>query len=264
MSFPNALGAELRKTATLPAALAAFAVAVLGLVSVATLNAFSVRNAVAAGRPELVAYTSPVEAVLAAVPLGTVGAVILGVVAISSEYTVNRSDAGGGRQVTATLTAVPWRAGVLALKALTVVLLVAVAAAVAIPAALAVAHAVIGDAAPATTDPDGPLTRSLGAGLYWALTALIALAITVLTRSGIIPLIVLIANSSLVSVSLLLSHVTPLARYLPDLAGSRLFASGSLAALDEPLDPLTGGLVMAGWAAGLLTIAAAVFARRDA
>jgi hypothetical protein len=90
-------------------------------------------------------------------------------------------------------------------------------------------------------------------------------AITVLARSGVIPLVVLIANSSLVSVSILLTHLTPLAYYLPDLAGMRLFvADDSLGLFAEALDPLTGALVMAAWALGLLALSAAVFHRRDA
>ncbi|GIJ25207.1 hypothetical protein Vqi01_03690 [Micromonospora qiuiae] len=186
---------------------------------------------------------------------------VLGVVAVGSEYTTNSTRTGGGRQITATLTATPNRVAVLAAKATAVVLLVAAAAGVAIPASLALAGGILGaDGAPAPTDAP---SRLVGAGVYWALTALIALAVTVFTRSGIIPVIVLVVNSALVSVSYLLSHLTPLARYLPDLAGASLFA-GDLLALDDALAPLAGGLVMAGWTAGLLILAGVVFVRRDA
>jgi ABC-type transport system involved in multi-copper enzyme maturation permease subunit len=263
MSLWHALAAELRKTATLPAALVAVAVAALGSTGITLLNAFNVRSAVASGRPELVAYTSPVEAAFSAAPLGTVGAVILGVVAISSEYSANSSDAGGGRQITATLTAVPRRLAVLTAKAIGVVLLVAGTAAVTIAASLVLAYGVIGDVATSPADPGDTIARSLGVAAYWTLTGLIAMAITVLTRSGIAPLIVLIVNSSLVSVSLLLTKLTSLARYLPDLAGIRLF-SRDLIAFDNPLGPLAGGLVMTAWTIVLLAIAATVLTRRDA
>jgi hypothetical protein len=263
MSLRHALAAELRKTATLPAALVAVAVAALGSSGITLLNAFSVRSAVTSGRPGLVAYTSPVEAAFSAAPLGTVGAVILGVVAISSEYTANSSDAGGGRQISATLTAMPRRLTVLTAKAVSVVLLVAVTAAVTIPASLALAYGVIGHATTSPADPGDIIARSLGVAVYWALTGLLAMAITVLTRSGIAPLIVLIVNSSLVSVSLLLTKLTSMARYLPDLAGIRLFSRDTIA-FDDPLGPLTGGLVMTAWTVGVLTIAAGVLTRRDA
>ena len=91
---------------------------------------------------------------------------------------------------------------------------------------------------------------------------LIAFAITVVTRSGIVPLIVLIVNSSLVSVSLLLTRLTPLAHWLPDLAGRRLF--GGVSTVEGGLDAVPGGLVMSAWTLALLLVAGFVFARRDA
>ena len=264
MTFLRTVAAELRKTATLRASAGAAAVAVLGSFAITVLNAVGVRDALRAGRPDLVGYTSPAEAVFSAVPLGTVGAVILGVIVISSEYTANSPDAGGGRQITATLAVSPRRLVLLAAKAAAVAIHVLALAAVTIPACLAVAHLIIGD--PFTGDDLGhALARAAGAALYWTLTGLMAVAITVLTRSGIIPLVVLIANSSLVSVSILLTHLTPLAYHLPDLAGMRLFVVDDREGLfAAALDPLTGGLVMAAWTLGFLALSAAVFHRRDA
>lgn len=263
MILVRAVAAELRKTVTLPAARVAVAIAVLGSLGITMLNAFNVRGTIQNGQLESVAFTSPVEAVFSAIPLGTVGAVILGVVAISSEYTANTPDAGGGRQTTATLTATPRRVAVLAAKVVTVVLLTAATTTVTITACLALAHLIVGDAG-TTLDGADTLGRGFGTAIYWTLTGLIALAITVLTRNGIIPLIVLIANSSLMSVSLLLTNLTPLAYWLPDVAGMRLFASDPLGLFEDALDPLTGGLVMTAWALGLLTVSGVVFARRDA
>ena len=267
MSLLRLVAAETRKALTLPAVFAGLAVAVLGSLAITLLNSFSIRNAAASGNLEMVVDTSPMETVFAAVPLGTVGAVVLGVVLMSSEYTANNNDAGGGRQVTATLTAAPGRLSVLTVKALVSVLLVAVCAAVTIPSCLVLAQSVIGDAAVESVGSDEFAARSLGAFCYWVLTSLIALGLTTLTRSGIIPLILLIANSSLVSFSLLLSNVTSLARYLPDLAGTAMLLGRSpdrFASPDLLLDPLPGGLVMAAWTAGLLAVAALVLHRRDA
>lgn len=45
----------------------------------------------------------------------------------------------------------------------------------------------------------------------------------------------------------------------------RLFAGNDTWEMfSDALDPLTGGLVMAAWAVGLLTLSAGVFYRRDA
>ncbi|MFL1380671.1 ABC transporter permease [Nocardiopsis protaetiae] len=262
MTFPNTLGAELRKAASLRATWVAAAVALLGSALITVLNSVSARVALDSGRGESTGLTSPFELGYAAVPLGTVGAVVLGVVVIGSEYTANSADAGGGRQITATLTAAPHRVRLLLAKALTVVLAVAATAAVAIPTSVGIATLVIGDAAPETVPLEEMLHRFLGAALYWTLMGLIAFAITVLTRSGVIPLIVLIVNSSLVSFSLLLTRLTSLAYWLPDMAGRKLF--GGLETVEGGLDAGPGALVMAAWTAGLLAVAAAVFSRRDA
>ncbi|MEU4241815.1 ABC transporter permease [Actinoplanes sp. NPDC026619] len=263
MTLRRTVAAELRKTATLPGSFGAAAVAVLGTLGITIINALSVRGALRAGQPDRVAYTSPAEAVFSAVPLITVGAVILGVIVISSEYTANSPDAGGSRQITTTLAATPHRLTVIAAKVAALTVHILVTAAITIPACLTVAHLVIGT--PFAADALGStVARAAGAALYWTLTGLVALAITVLTRSGIIPLIVGIVNSSLVSASVLLTHVTSLAYYLPDLAGMRLIADDQLGMFEEALDPLTGALVMAAWALGFLAFSAVVFIRRDA
>src|SRR5699024_11864176 len=80
----------------------------------------------------------------------------------------------------------------------------------------------------------------------------------------IAPLVWFIANSSVISVSLLLSKLTPLARYLPDLAGMRLFAAPSSIAVQDALEPVSGAIVMTAWALGFRTVAAIVFSRRAA
>ncbi|MFD6446118.1 ABC transporter permease [Promicromonospora sp. NPDC060204] len=268
MSFLNTLLGELRKTVTLPASGLAAAGTLVGSAGITVLNAFGARAALDSGAQGARAFQSAFETGYAAVPLGTVGAVVIGVVAISSEYAANSPDAGGGRQITATLAASPHRVRLLVAKALSVLLLVVATAAVTISVCVALAGLIIGDTSggPSGSDAavgwDEATARSAGAGLYWTLTALLALAVTVLTRSGIVPLVVLVTNSSLVSFSLLLTHVTPLAHWLPDMAGRRLF--GGLSTVEGGLDVLPGALVMAAWTAGLLAVAGVVFSRRDA
>ncbi|WP_154794603.1 ABC transporter permease [Occultella kanbiaonis] len=262
MRVAGLLAAELRKTVTLPAAWAGIGVAVLGSIAITVLNAVTTRSAIDAGTPERVANTSAFEAAFAAMPLGTVGAVVLGVVMISSEYAANAADAGAGRQITATLTAMPRRVSLLAAKVTVLVLLVIAVAAVTLPTTVGIANAVIGSAATETVTPEQALLRGLGGALYWTLTGLIAVAVTLLTRSGLIAPIVLIANSSVVSVSLLLTNLTPLAHWLPDLAGRRLFAG--VDTVDGGLAAGPGALVMAAWTVLLLAVAAIVFRRRDA
>ena len=69
-------------------------------------------------------------------------------------------------------------------------------------------------------------------------------------------------NSTVVSVSYLLTKVTPLAAYLPDIVGAHMF----LRSIDVPvrITPVTAALVMTAWVAGLLAVAGYLFQRRDA
>ncbi|WP_163542075.1 ABC transporter permease [Occultella kanbiaonis] len=123
------------------------------------------------------ANTSAFEAAFAAMPLGTVGAVVLGVVMISSEYAANAADAGAGRPITATLTAMPRRVSLLAAKVTVLVLLVIAVAAVTLPTTVGIANTVIGGAATETVTPEQAPLRGLGRALYWTLTGLIAAAL---------------------------------------------------------------------------------------
>ncbi|MFW5434648.1 hypothetical protein [Paenibacillus apiarius] len=79
---------------------------------------------------------------------------------------------------------------------------------------------------------------------------------------GVIILAVLMINSSVVTVSVLLSRVTKLAFYLPDRAGIDMFMSMS-DRFDKFHTPFTGGLIMFAWVAVLFIVAAIVFHRRD-
>lgn len=265
MSLGNATLSELRKTATLPATWAAVTLTLLGSVAITVLNALTVRRALSAGTPELVADTSSFETGFTAMPIiGVVGAIVVGVTVIGSEYTADRAESGGARQITTTLTATPHRTTLFASKAMIVLAFVTMMALVTIPGNIALAGAIIGDAGTETVSLTEAVNRSLGTALYWALMGLLAFSITVLTRSGIIPLLVLITNSSVVSFSLLLTNVTPLAHWLPDMAGRNLFGFPPESVVQGGLEPVPGAVVMGSWALALLVVAGIVFRRRDA
>lgn len=125
---------------------------------------------------------------------------------------------------------------------------------VAIMTTVSATHLILGEYAPAFE-----WSKLIGAVCYWTFTALLALGITLLTKNGIIPLAVLIINSSVVSFSVLLSKVTKLAFYLPDRAGAEMFMFTS----DRFHTPFTGGVVMFAWVAVIFIVAAIVFHRRD-
>ncbi len=221
---------ELLKLAGLPSVWAAAALGLLVPPLIAFLNTRTVGTGIDSGYVEL--------------GFGVVGALVLGVVAAGSEYR--------GRQITTSLICVPSRARFLLAKTGALALTVALLAAVTAVGTLSITGSLSAGAVP----------RIVGVVVYWVLTALLANGITLLTRSGVLPLTILILNTSVVSVSYLLTRVTPLAGYLPDLAGARMFIRDIRSPVD--LAPLTGGLVMAAWVLAVLAVAAAVFHRRDA
>ncbi|WNV88365.1 ABC transporter permease [Umezawaea sp. Da 62-37] len=230
--------AELRKLLTLPSARAGFALGLVLPPGILMISAVPEEASRDAGFVQLI--------------LGVIGAIVLGVVSTSSEYTAEGEDSPGGRQITTSLTGTASRARFLAAKAGALASAVAVLALVTATLTLALTRPL----------PDNVVPRVVGVVVYWTLTALLAHAITLLTRNGVVPLTLLILNTSVVSVTFLLSKITPLAAYFPDMAGSHMF----LHRIASPVDiaPITGGLVMAAWVFALLAVAAVVVHRRDA
>ncbi|MFE5507134.1 ABC transporter permease [Amycolatopsis japonica] len=232
---------ELRKLTSLPSVWAAVAIGVLLPAALTFLNA---RAAARRG--------GNVDLGFQELAFGVVGAIILGVVAVSSEYTTEGENAGGGRQITTSLTVVPSRWRLLITKLAAMVTVVAALAAVSSAITLTIVEAL------GVSD----FGRLPGVVLYWVLTALLASGLTLLTRNGILPLTVLILNTSVVTVTYLLTKLTPLAAFFPDLAGFRMFIER--VELPVRLSPVTGGLVMTAWVAALLTAGFLAFRGRDA
>lgn len=243
--------AELRKLLTLPAAWAGLLLGLFAAPLLVPLNAGAVRATLADGGSD------PTDLLLQHLAIGLIGAMVLGVVVMSSEYTASGTDEPGARQLTATLTATPGRIRLLAGKAAALVLVVAVQGLFTTAATVLAARVVHGDTLP-FPEPG----RVAGAVLFWMLSALLAYALTIMTRRGIIPLVLLIVNSSVASVSYLLTKLTPAASYLPDIVGAHMFLRG----IDAPVQigPVTAGVVMTAWVTVLLTGAAVLFVRRDA
>lgn len=241
----RALRAELSKLATLPSIWLAVAAGLVVPTGISVITSLTTTSGSDTGFSELA--------------IGVLGAIILGVAAIGSEYTAEGEESAGSRQITTTLTAIPSRARLLVAKVAAVVIATALLALVAIALVFTTVHLLRGPDAPA---PSGDtFARAGGAAVYWVLMALLGFGLTVLTRNGIIPMAVLVANSSAVTVTYLLAQRIPAANYLPDLAGMRMFTT---IRTGVDIDPLTGGLVMTAWVVVLLIAAGAVFTRRDA
>lgn len=251
----KALSAELSKLISLPAIWAAFAAGIVVAPVIAVLNSLSALSAITRG----VGTAVNADIGYQELAFGVMGVIILGVAAISSEYFTESEESGGGRQITTSLTAIPSRLRFLLSKAAIVAAASALLAIVAAAATMTVIRIILGEHAPAFGSNDIP--RLIGVIYYWILTALMALGITVLTRHGVIPLAILLTNTSVVTVTYLLTRITPLANYLPDMAGIRMFIE--LEGTGVTIAPLLAGVVMTVWVMALFTVAAIAFCRRD-
>lgn len=253
----RALAAEASKLASSPAVWIAMAAGVLVPGVIAAITASSALGAITRGAQASAAIDTGYQELA----FGVVGAIILGVVGVSGEYVTGSAESGGGRQITTSLIAVPSRLRLLLAKMSAIAVSGAMLAIGAAGTTMGVVRVVLGEHAPAWGADDVP--RLAGVVCYWTYTALLASGITVLTRHGVVPLAVLVANTSVVSVTYLLTRITPLANYLPDMAGVRMFIR-ELTGSTAEISPLTGGLVMTAWVTVLLVIAAISFTRRDA
>ena len=249
--FAWGLRAELRKLLGLPTAWIGLILGTLLAPVIVLVNAPYTRRAIADGT-----IADPSNLGLQDLGIGLIGPMVLGVVIVSSEYTSTGHDAPRARQLTATLTAMPGRLRLLAAKTAALIVVAAAQAAVTAAATLILTQILHGAHVPAPAP-----ARVAAAILYWTLIALLSYAITLITRNGIVPLTFLIVNSTVVSVSYLLTKVTDLAVYLPDIVGAQMFLTTS----DVPVRvaPVTAGLVMTAWIAVLLAIGAVLFHRRD-
>lgn len=245
----RAFNAELSKLFSLPGIWLAFLIGALAPAVIAALDSIAQKEEIIAG-----VSTRLPEVGYIGLGLGVQGVIILGVLAVSSEYLTESSESGGGQQITTSLTVVSSRLHFLLAKAGAVTVISILLCMVAIMTTVTVTHIILGENAPVFE-----WSRLTGAVCYWIFTALLALGITLLTKNGIIPLAVLIINTSVVSFSFLLSKVTKLALYLPDRAGIDMFMQMS----DRFHTPFTGGLVMFAWVVVLFMAAAIVFHRRD-
>jgi ABC-2 type transport system permease protein len=162
-------------------------------------------------------------------------------------------------QLRTTLIATPKRGRVLAAKLLVIAGLGAVIGWAGIGLSVLVKHTALGEHGLAPGQfTAGMGWNLLGVGVNYALIALIAAGITILARTFIVTLIVLVPLVLGVTISLV--GILPALKYLPDLAGIQLLMPYPGVGV---LEPLPGGIVMALWALVLCGLAWVLFRKRD-
>ena len=188
------------------------------------------------------------------------GAAALGVLVITSEYATG--------SIRATLTATPQRVAVLAAKTIVVAAVTtAMGIASAFLAFLVAAQAFAGRGISiALTDP-GALRAVIGAGLYLAVVAVLALALGVLLRSSVSTYAMVVALMLIlpgIATALPATWQSSVVPYLPPEAGQAIightrFAPGG----SDLLAPWTGLAILCGYTAIALAVAAVTLTRRD-
>ncbi|MGO3170126.1 MAG: ABC transporter permease [Bavariicoccus seileri] len=191
--------------------------------------------------------------------VGALGAIILGGIAIGSEYVTEGEDSASGRQITTSLIAIPSRIRLLIAKFGAIALSTMVLAIFAV-ASVFITFLLLNGSEVLTINAD-MFIRIGGVIVYWIFLALFTFGLTVLTRNAIIPISIMVINSSGVPITYLLTQMNPLATYLPDMAGQKMFTRGVDTGLE--LAPIAGGAVMGVWVFVLLIIAGITFFRRD-
>jgi ABC-2 type transport system permease protein len=261
--FPDALHAEWTKLRTLPGtgwlllAAAALTIAVSAVVDTATTGGSC---------PPDGCQSDPVRLTLTGIQAGQVIVVIIGVLAVSGEYSTG--------MIRVTLTAMPRRLTMLAAKAAVVAGPVLAVGAVAVLASVLAGGLILpahgfspAHGYPPLSLVSGPVLRAAGGSvLYLALIALLSLGIATAVREsavaiglvlGLLYLFPIVA--SVVGNQHWQRHLEQVA---PMTAGLYIQATVNLSAL--PLTPWQGLGVLAAWAAGALIVGALVLRLRDA
>lgn len=245
--------AEVRRLADMPAVWMTLLIAVTVPPAMTLMTSAQITRNLAGGRPG--AFIDTVDLGFAEVYMLMPCAIVFGVLAVAQEFASGPTRRGRGCERFTVHLAIPRRIHVLTLGSL-VMLGAAVVCGIALTLSYVVARITIGV-------PDwGPdaLIRAMSLMATWAVFALLASTLAWISRSVVVPVVVLVVGSSLLPLSHLLSWVTPLARYLPDLAGSGV-ALRSLAI--EPLPVHVAMLTLVLWAAAAMIVSAEVVVRRD-
>jgi len=238
MRMMRAVAAESVKLRSLPAVCATVVGTIAAAIALAAAIAASATDA-----------TDAVQVTLATIPFLQVGTILLGVLAVATEYQ--------GSQIRTTLTATPTRTVLLAGKTLAYLATATITSVIAVGAGLATAGITL-SVRDSAFMANVNAWQVAGAALYLVLIGLLSFVLAVLFRSLIPPLVTMLALVLIASP--LLARTTEHARWLPDRAGSLLY----LPVADSVLTAGTGALVLLAWITLTATTAATAFVNRDA
>jgi ABC-2 type transport system permease protein len=255
--LPGLLRAEWTKLRTVRSTMWTVGFTVLTGVALAVIFAAAVRTRWATMTPAKRANFDPIGVSMVGVYFGVLTIGILGVLAISAEYSTGT--------VRATFCAVPRRPAVLAAKAIVFGILVLVISEITAFVSFFLAEAILtGPARHATIASPGALRAVAGSGLYLCIMGLLALGLATIIRhtagaisayAGLLLLFPIIAGQ------LPLSLDNDLTRFLPLKIGAATISGPPLA---NTFSPWVGLAVLAIYAVVLLTVGGVILVKRDA
>jgi ABC-2 type transport system permease protein len=259
-SLRGALHAEWVKLRTLPGTPWLMTATIMLTVAVSAAAAAAV-TCPSGGCP-----VDPAKLSLTGIDLGQAAAAILGVLAISSEYSTG--------MIRTTITAIPRRTTVLAAKACIVTSQVIAAGTVSVLGSLLAGQQILSGHGftpahgyPSLSLANGPVLRAaVGSVLYLALIALLSLGIATIVRDpgpAIGAVLGLLYLAPIIAAVVTSPHWhRDVERYAPMTAGLAIQATTSLRG--QPISPWGGLGVVAAWAAAALLAAGLLLRLRDA
>lgn len=223
--------------------------------ALAALTAPSIREALIANDPSLAPGTTPGVVGLDIIGFGQIAAIVIGVIAASSEYQDG--------QLTTTVVATPQRATLFAAKTLALSAATGIIGVIAIPFTSLVAQYYLKELS--ILQPGIPsllITKWLYAICGWIVISLISFTLGSMMKQAFIPLFVMLTLSQL---TLVLVHLIPKAAYLPFSAAVQLYDPASITS-ETPtatLTPTAAILSLACWVGILLGISGGLFVKTD-
>ncbi|MFE9311772.1 ABC transporter permease [Streptomyces sp. NPDC088353] len=198
----------------------------------------------------------PTYVSFAGMGLGQLAMIVFAVLVVSNEYSTG--------MIRTSLAAVPQRGAFLASKVVVATGLALVVGMVTSFAAFFLGQAMLGSLGTSLGEP-GVLRAVVGGGLYMALIAMFSMGVTVMLRSPMLSLGILMPFFFLISNILVnVSATKKIGRFLPDQAGGRIMQVVPRVGDDTPYGPWGGLGIMLLWVIAALAGGYVLLRKRDA
>ncbi|MFD7624586.1 ABC transporter permease subunit [Streptomyces sp. NPDC059851] len=258
MSFPAILQSEWTKIRTVPSTVWTLASALVVTVGLSALLCGFVDSTFEDMPKEQQLTFDPTMASFAGMTLGQAAVIVFGVLVVGTEYSTG--------MIRTSLAAVPRRGSFLAGKLTAATALALIVGMVTSFASFFIGQSLLGEHSIAIGEPN-VLRAVVGAGLYMAVLALFSMGMTMILRSSMLALGILLPLFFLISPILSSVDATKkVAEYLPNQAGSQIMQTVQITmdGSEPPYGPWGGFAIMVAWALAAVVGGFLVLKNRDA